>query len=99
MVGATANPTVRLPRTRPAPAEAAERSRSDRRARGGKTDVLHGQDQPYGDRSPQAGTPRRPRPVRPYNVDESVAAELMTLTREAREQGWWTQYEDLNLSP
>jgi transcriptional regulator with XRE-family HTH domain len=34
-----------------------------------------------------------------YNVDESVAAELMTLTREAREQGWWTQYEDLNLSP
>ena len=34
-----------------------------------------------------------------YNVDESVAAELMKLTREAREQGWWTQYEDLNLSP
>jgi hypothetical protein len=34
-----------------------------------------------------------------YNVDESAAAELMKLTREAREQGWWTQYEDLNLSP
>lgn len=34
-----------------------------------------------------------------YNVDESVAAEFMKLTREAREQGWWTQYEDLNLSP
>jgi transcriptional regulator with XRE-family HTH domain len=34
-----------------------------------------------------------------YNVDESVAAELMKLTREAREQGWWTQYEDLNLYP
>ncbi|HEX9040403.1 MAG TPA: helix-turn-helix transcriptional regulator [Trebonia sp.] len=34
-----------------------------------------------------------------YNVDESAAAELMKLTREAREQGWWTHYEDLNLSP
>ena len=34
-----------------------------------------------------------------YDVNESVAAELMRLTREAREQGWWTQYEDLNLSP
>jgi transcriptional regulator with XRE-family HTH domain len=34
-----------------------------------------------------------------YNVDESAAAELMKLTREAREQGWWTQYDDLNLSP
>jgi transcriptional regulator with XRE-family HTH domain len=34
-----------------------------------------------------------------YNVDESAAAELMKLTRDAREQGWWTQYEDLNLYP
>jgi transcriptional regulator with XRE-family HTH domain len=34
-----------------------------------------------------------------YEVDESVTAELMRLTREAREQGWWTQYEDLKLSP
>jgi transcriptional regulator with XRE-family HTH domain len=34
-----------------------------------------------------------------YNVDESATAELLKLTREAREQGWWTQYEDLNLSP
>lgn len=34
-----------------------------------------------------------------YNVDESAAAELMKLTREAREQGWWTQYEDLDLYP
>jgi transcriptional regulator with XRE-family HTH domain len=34
-----------------------------------------------------------------YGVDESATAELMKLTREAREQGWWTQYEDLNLSP
>ena len=34
-----------------------------------------------------------------YAVDEPVAAELMKLTRDAREQGWWTQYEDLGLSP
>ena len=34
-----------------------------------------------------------------YNVDESSTAELLKLTREAREQGWWTQYEDLDLSP
>ena len=34
-----------------------------------------------------------------YGVDESAAAELMKLTRESREQGWWTQYEDLNLNP
>lgn len=34
-----------------------------------------------------------------YRVDESVAAYLMNLAREARQQGWWTQYEDLNKSP
>ena len=34
-----------------------------------------------------------------YTVDESVTAERMKLTREAWEPGWWTQYEDLNLSP
>lgn len=34
-----------------------------------------------------------------YEVDEAATAELMRLTREAREQGWWTQYEDLGLSP
>lgn len=34
-----------------------------------------------------------------YGVDEAVAAELMQLTRQAREQGWWTKYEDLKLSP
>jgi transcriptional regulator with XRE-family HTH domain len=34
-----------------------------------------------------------------YNADESVTAELMKLTREARQQGWWTQYEDLGLYP
>jgi transcriptional regulator with XRE-family HTH domain len=34
-----------------------------------------------------------------YNVEEQAAAGLMKLTKEAREQGWWTQYEDLSLSP
>ena len=34
-----------------------------------------------------------------YDVDELVTAELMNLARGAREQVWWTQYEDLNLDP
>jgi transcriptional regulator with XRE-family HTH domain len=34
-----------------------------------------------------------------YGVDESTSAEFMRLTREAREQVWWTQYSDLNLDP
>jgi hypothetical protein len=34
-----------------------------------------------------------------YNVDEAAAAELMQLTRQAREQGWWTQYDDVNFQP
>lgn len=34
-----------------------------------------------------------------YGVDEAGAAELMKLSREAREQGWWTRYDDLKLSP
>jgi transcriptional regulator with XRE-family HTH domain len=34
-----------------------------------------------------------------YGVDDVVKAELMQLTREARQQGWWSQYEDLNLNP
>jgi transcriptional regulator with XRE-family HTH domain len=34
-----------------------------------------------------------------YNVDDSAAAELMQLTRQAREQGWWSQFADLNLEP
>jgi len=34
-----------------------------------------------------------------YGVDESASAEFMTLAREARAQGWWTQYEDLKLDP
>jgi transcriptional regulator with XRE-family HTH domain len=34
-----------------------------------------------------------------YGVDEATTAELMSLARGAREQTWWTQYEDLNLDP
>jgi transcriptional regulator with XRE-family HTH domain len=34
-----------------------------------------------------------------YGVNESTAVELMSLARGAREQGWWTQYEDLKLDP
>lgn len=34
-----------------------------------------------------------------YGVDESTAVELMRLIQEAREQVWWTQYEDLHLDP
>jgi hypothetical protein len=34
-----------------------------------------------------------------YAVDESTSAELMSLARGAREQGWWTKYDDLNLDP
>jgi transcriptional regulator with XRE-family HTH domain len=34
-----------------------------------------------------------------YDVDEATSTELMSLARGAREQGGWTQYEDLNLDP
>ncbi len=35
-----------------------------------------------------------------YGVtDEAAAAGLMDLARQAREPGWWTQYDDLRLSP
>ena len=34
-----------------------------------------------------------------YGVTESASAELMSLARRACEQGWWTQYEDLELDP
>jgi transcriptional regulator with XRE-family HTH domain len=34
-----------------------------------------------------------------YDVDEPAAAELMSLARGAREHGWWTKYEDLDLDP
>ncbi len=34
-----------------------------------------------------------------YDVGESTSAELVDLARGAREQVWWTQYEDLKLDP
>lgn len=34
-----------------------------------------------------------------YEVDEATSAEFMSLARGAREQGWWTKYEDLKLDP
>jgi transcriptional regulator with XRE-family HTH domain len=34
-----------------------------------------------------------------YNVDGATTNELMELARGAREQGWWTHYEDLKLDP
>lgn len=34
-----------------------------------------------------------------YEVDETTAAEFMSLARGAREAGWWTPYDDLNLDP
>ena len=34
-----------------------------------------------------------------YNVGKATADELMELGRGAREQVWWTQYEDLKLDP
>lgn len=34
-----------------------------------------------------------------YEVDATASAELMGLARGAREQTWWTTYEDLKLDP
>jgi transcriptional regulator with XRE-family HTH domain len=34
-----------------------------------------------------------------YVIDHEASVELMNLARGAREPGWWTQYEDLNLDP
>jgi hypothetical protein len=34
-----------------------------------------------------------------YNIDEATTNEFMELARGAREQVWWTQYEDLKLDP
>jgi transcriptional regulator with XRE-family HTH domain len=47
---------------------------------------------------------RRPNPrdvrdlCRLYGLDESTTAELMRLARGAREHGWWTQYDDLDVA-
>jgi transcriptional regulator with XRE-family HTH domain len=48
---------------------------------------------------------RRPVPrdvrdlCRLYKLDEATSAELMNLTRQAREPGWWARYDDLDLYP
>ncbi len=34
-----------------------------------------------------------------YGADAETSAELMKLAREARQQGWWTKYDDLRISP
>ncbi len=34
-----------------------------------------------------------------YDVGEAATAELMSLARQAREPGWYAQYEDLDLAP
>lgn len=34
-----------------------------------------------------------------YEISQADADELMKLTQEAREPGWWTQYDDLKLTP
>jgi transcriptional regulator with XRE-family HTH domain len=34
-----------------------------------------------------------------YQLDEQMSQELMSLAREARESGWWTEYADLGLDP
>jgi transcriptional regulator with XRE-family HTH domain len=52
----------------------------------------------------ETGTrPPNPRDVRDlcrhYGLDEATTDELMDLARGAREQVWWTQYEDLKLDP
>jgi len=52
----------------------------------------------------ETGTrPPNPRDVRDlcryYGLDDAAADELMGLARGAREQVWWTQYEDLKLDP
>ena len=34
-----------------------------------------------------------------YKLDQQMSRELMSLAREARESGWWTEYPDLGLDP
>ena len=34
-----------------------------------------------------------------HRVSPADSDELMDLARQARKQGWWTQYDDLNLEP
>jgi transcriptional regulator with XRE-family HTH domain len=34
-----------------------------------------------------------------YKIDEPTTADLMSLAQAARQAGWWTEYEDLDLDP
>jgi transcriptional regulator with XRE-family HTH domain len=34
-----------------------------------------------------------------YDLDQATSADLMNLTRQAREHGWWAAYDDLGLYP
>lgn len=34
-----------------------------------------------------------------YGVPDTLRAHLMTLAREAKQQGWWQKYEDLSIGP
>lgn len=34
-----------------------------------------------------------------YELDQQMSRDLMSLAREARESGWWTEYPDLGLDP
>jgi transcriptional regulator with XRE-family HTH domain len=34
-----------------------------------------------------------------YDVENSASAQLMDLARQARAQGWWAEFDDLNLYP
>jgi transcriptional regulator with XRE-family HTH domain len=34
-----------------------------------------------------------------YEVNEATSVELMGIAREARQPGWWSEYEDLDLDP
>src|SRR5260370_40958710 len=34
-----------------------------------------------------------------YEVDAETSAVLMDLAREPRQQGWWTKYDDLKITP
>ncbi len=50
-----------------------------------------------------ATRPANPRDVRDlcvlYGVKEPLFTQLMTLAREAKQQGWWNKYEDLLIAP
>ena len=93
-----ANPTVRqreLSTTQTAPHRSGPDRRRDRR----QAALFSNQDQPDGD----GGAAPSLRDVHDlselYEVDASAAENLMALARQARELGWWKQYDDLRLDP